>query len=66
MSQIKNSLDVITIKKILRGAGIAGGAVAIIYILEAVAGLNFGNYSVLVTGICAILINFIRELRKGE
>lgn len=65
MSQVKNKLDNTTLIKILKGAGIAGGAVAIIYILEAISGLNFGNYTALVVGICSILINFVREWRKG-
>lgn len=66
MPQIKNSLDTVSLKKILRGAFIAGGAVAIIYILEAIGRFDFGSYSELVVGIGAILINAIREFRKGE
>lgn len=66
MSQIKNKFDYESLIKILKGAGIAGGAVAIIYILEAIPNLDFGQWQAIVVGICAVLINAIREYRKGE
>jgi len=64
--QIKNKFDIESLIKILKGAGIAGGAVAIIYILEAIPNLDFGAYSVLVVGICSVLINAVREYLKGK
>lgn len=64
--QLKNSLDSATLLKILKGALIAGGGVAAIYILEMIPTLEFGAYTALVTGICAVLINAIREYKKGE
>lgn len=63
--QIKNRLDSKSLGKIGKGALIAGGAVAIIYVLEAFAQLNFGQYTALVVGVCSILINFVREWKKG-
>ena len=66
MAQTKNSFDYETIKKIIKGALIAGGGVAVVYILDAIALLDYGQYSVLVAGVCAILINFVREFKKGE
>ena len=66
MAQVKNKLDRESVGKILKGAGIAGGGVAIVYFLEGIAELDFGQYSVLVAGICAILINWVRQFRKGE
>ena len=64
--QKKNSLDKDTITKIVKGAMIAGGAVAVIYALEAVSSLDFGNYTALVVGICSVIINAVREFIKGE
>jgi len=64
--QTKNSFDYDTIVKIIKGALIAGGGVAIVYTLEGISVLDFGEWSALVAGICAVLINFIREFRKGK
>ena len=64
--QKKNKLDKATVGKIFKGALIAGGAVAIIYILEAIPTIDLGIYSVLVAGVCSVLINAVREFRKGE
>jgi len=66
MPQTKNKFDQASVIKLLKGAGIAGGAVAIIYILEAIPTFDFGTYSILVTGICAVLINAVRVYRQGE
>ena len=63
--QVKNAFDVETIAKIIKGAFIAGGGVAVVYILNAIAVLDYGQYSALIAGICAVLINFIREWHKG-
>lgn len=64
--QKKNSLDKTTLIKILKGAMISGGAVAIIYMLTAVSSLDFGTYTGLVVGVCAVIINAVKEFRKGE
>ncbi|MDA3815650.1 MAG: hypothetical protein PF549_04795 [Patescibacteria group bacterium] len=66
MKQKKNKFDQETLIKILKGAGIAGGGVASVYILEALSVMDFGNSSVLVAGLCAILINAIKEYMKGK
>ncbi len=66
MTQKKNRLDKSTINKILKGALIAGGGAASIYILQAVSTLEFGQLTALVTALAAILINAIREYNKGE
>jgi len=66
MSQIKNAFDQQTVVKILKGAAIAGGAVFIIYLLEALTSLQFGNYTALVVGVLSVIINAIKEFRKGE
>ena len=64
MSQIKNSFDKETIVKIFKGAGIAGGGVFIVYVLQAISIMDFGNSSVLVAGLCSVIINAIKEYRK--
>ncbi len=64
--QKKHSFDKDTIIKILKGAGIAGGGVASVYILQGLAVMDFAEYSAVVAGVCAILINAIREFLKGE
>ena len=63
--QYKNNFDTDTIIKILKGACIAGGGVAIIQILEAVAIMNFGDFSAVAAALCMVLINAIQEWRKG-
>lgn len=65
MSQIKNALDKESLIKILKGACIAGGAVTVTYILEGLIQLDFGQYTILVVGILSVLINFVKEWRKG-
>ena len=62
--QKKNSFDKETITKIFKGAGIAGGAVAILYVLNWLILLDFGQYTALIVGVFSILINAIKEWRK--
>ena len=64
--QLKNEFDIDTVKKILRGAFIAGGGVFAVYILQAISTLNFGDYTAVVAALCSVLINAIREWNKGE
>lgn len=66
MPQTRNKFDKASLVKILKGAGIAGGAVALLYVLEGVIQLDFGTYTALVVGILSVLINSIKEYRKGE
>lgn len=55
-------IDGVGIKKVGKGALIAGAGAALVYILEAIPGLDFGGYTALVGGILAILVNFLRKL----
>jgi hypothetical protein len=64
--QIKNRLDKETLVKIIKGAGIAGGAVALLYVLEALATLDFGTNTAIVVGILSILINAVKEFVSGK
>lgn len=65
MNQKKNQFDKESLVKILKGAGIAGGAVILLYVLEGLAQLDFGQSTALVVGILSILINAVKEYRKG-
>ncbi len=49
------------IGKVIRGALIAGGGVALTYFLQAISTMDFGTYSAIVAGVCAIIINAIKE-----
>jgi len=64
--QKAHSFDKASIVKMLKGAGIAGGAVAILYVLQWLTTIDFGPYTAIVVGILSILINNIKEWRKGE
>ena len=55
------SIDKKGLIKVLKGAGIAGGAAVLTYLAEAIPGLDFGAYTPVVVGIAAILINFLRK-----
>jgi len=66
MAQVKNKFDKESLIKIGKGALIAGGAVALLYLLEGLAKLDFGEATPVVVGILSVLINAIREWRKGE
>ena len=64
--QIKNSFDSKTIQKIAKGALIAGGGAAALYVLQAISGMDFGNATAVITAICSILINAIKEWQAGN
>jgi len=64
--QKRNQLDKETLVKIIKGAGIAGGAVALLYVLEALATLDFGTNTAIVVGILSILINAVKEFVSGK
>ena len=64
--QIKNSFDKKTLIKIGKGALIAGGAAVSLYILQWLISVDFGVYTPTVVAILSIIINAIKEWRKGE
>ena len=63
-TQEKNSFDSVTMKKIGKGALIAGGGAVLTYVAQ--LGLDFGVYTPIATAVLAILINMIREYQKGK
>ncbi|MHA1302316.1 MAG: hypothetical protein ACTSPI_01255 [Candidatus Heimdallarchaeaceae archaeon] len=56
------SIDLIGLKKLGKGALIAGGAVVLTYLAENIGSIDFGSYTALVVGIVSILINFLRKM----
>jgi len=64
--QIKFSFDKETMKKILRGALIAGGGAVLTYLAQNLSEMNFGAYTPIVVALMSILINAAKEYIKGE
>lgn len=63
--QIAYSFDKVTLVKIAKGAGIAGGAAALTFLADHLGDLNFGAYTGLVVAVLSILINTVKEWLKG-
>lgn len=61
MESPRFSIDKKGLFKVLKGAGIVGGAAALTYLLEAIPGMNFGATTPAIVGILSILINFARK-----
>ena len=64
--QVKNAFDRESLIKVGKGALIAGGGVAVLYVLQAITQMDFGQYTALVVGIASIVINAIKEYQKGN
>ncbi len=47
--------------KVAKGAGLAAGAAVCTYLLEAIPGMNLGQYAVIVTAVVSVLLNIIRK-----
>lgn len=54
-------IDLVGLKKVGKGALIAGAGAILTYLVEAIPGVNFGVYTPFVVGIASILINFGRK-----
>ena len=65
MSQIKKKLDKESVVKMGKGAAIAAGGVALLYILEALLSIDFGPYTPLAVAILSVLINSTKEWLAG-
>lgn len=67
MAQKKYSFDTETLKKIARGAIIAGTATAGLYILGAMETIDFGStWTPLIAALIPFAVNALREWAKGE
>ena len=64
--QKKFSFDSETIKKIKRGALIAGAGALLTFLEETVPGIDFGEWSLLATALNSFLINLIKEFIQGK
>jgi len=54
------------LKKIGKGALIAGGGAAIVYALQIVATMDFGEYTPLVVAFSGIIINAVYQIQKDN
>jgi hypothetical protein len=54
-------IDVVGLKKVGKGALIAGAGAVLTYLVEAVPGIDFGSYTPLVVAVLGILVNFGRK-----
>ena len=66
MPQIKNSFDKATLVKIGKGALIAASATFALYILDWLGTIEVGVATPLIAALVPILVNTIKEWRKGE
>jgi len=66
MEQIKNQFDTETLKKVGKGALIAGGGAIAIYLLTWLTSLDLGSFTPIAVAVASILINAIKEHKKGE
>ena len=67
MEQIKNSFDQETLKKIGKGALIAGTGAAALYILDALGAIDFGSaLTPVIAALIPIAVNAIKEYLKGQ
>ena len=65
-TQIQNQFDPETIKKICKGAFIAGGGATVVYLLQAISTMNFGQWTAIITAIASILLNAIYQYQRGN
>ena len=64
--QTKNKLDKESLVKIGKGALIAGGGAFLVYLLQAITQMDFGQFTLMIGAIAGILINSIKEFMKGQ
>ena len=62
----KNSFDYESVVKVFKGMLISGGSVALLYLLEWLTTCDFGDFTALVVGLLAVLINTIKSFKQGE
>ena len=64
--QKRYKFDKDTLVKIGKGAGIAGGAAVLTYLANNLGELDLGAYTGLVVAVLSILINIVKEWRRGK
>jgi hypothetical protein len=60
------TFDAETLIKISKGAVIAGLGAGLIFLLQGVAGMDFGVYTPIAVALSSIAINAIREYIRGQ
>jgi len=63
--QVAQSFDQKSLKKIGKGAIIAGGGAVLTYILQYLSAMDFGIFTPLVVALCGIAINATKEYFSG-
>ena len=58
---LSGSIDLIGLKKVGKGALIAGVGAALTFAVEALPNVNFGKWTPVVVGVFSILANFVRK-----
>ncbi len=58
---LSGSIDTKGLIKVAKGAGIAGGAAVLTYLVEAIPGVDFGPYTAIIVAVAGIVINFARK-----
>uniref|UniRef100_A0A6M3L472 Uncharacterized protein n=1 Tax=viral metagenome TaxID=1070528 RepID=A0A6M3L472_9ZZZZ len=62
----KFTLNKVDVKKILKGAGIAGSAAVLTYLLDILPNIDFGDNTALVVAIISVGINALLKLIAGQ
>jgi len=57
----KYKLNLTDGKKILKGAGIAGAGAVLVYLIEVIPNVDFGQWTPIAVAVGAILANFVRK-----
>ena len=65
-TQLRKQFDPETLKKVGKGALIAGGGAMAIYLLQWLTTLDLGQFTLVAGAIAGILINAIKEYFKGQ
>lgn len=52
--------------KILKGTGLAFGGALVIYVLELLAHIDFGQYTAIIGAVIAVSLNVVRKIYAGD
>jgi hypothetical protein len=59
-------MNITQLKKIAKGAAIAGGGASLTYLLSVLPGIDFGQYTAIATAALSILINITLKLLEKQ
>ena len=52
------------LKKVMKGAGLAGASAALVYLGSAIGLLSLGPFAPIIVAIISVLLNYIRKLKE--